>query len=37
MIKWQRPKYQALAALLHIKETEHVDLNGKSEELKVEF
>ncbi len=32
-----RPKYQALAALLHIKETEHVDLNGKSIELKVEF
>jgi hypothetical protein len=32
-----RPKYQALAALLHIKETEHVDLNGKSVELKVEF
>lgn len=32
-----RPKYQALAALLHIKETEHVDVNGKSIELKVEF
>ena len=32
-----RPKYQALAALLHIKETEHVDENGKSIELKVEF
>ena len=32
-----RPTYQALAALLHIKETEHVDENGKSIELKVEF
>ncbi len=32
-----RPKYQAIAALLHIKETEHVDLDSKTEELKVEF
>lgn len=32
-----RPKYQAIAALLHIKETEHVNLNAENEELKVEF
>lgn len=32
-----RPKYQAIAALLHIKETELVDKNKKAEELKVEF
>ncbi len=32
-----RPKYQALAAVLHIKETEYVDLDGKTQELKVEF
>jgi len=32
-----RPKYQAIAALLHIKETEHVDANRKPEELKVVF
>ncbi|SKC91828.1 propanediol/glycerol family dehydratase medium subunit [Maledivibacter halophilus] len=32
-----RPKYQAIAALLHIKETEHVDKNAKSEELKFEI
>ncbi len=30
-----RPKYQALAALLHIKETEYVDLHKKTEELNV--
>ncbi len=28
-----RPKYQAIAALLHIKETEHVDQNKKTQEL----
>ena len=28
-----RPKYQAIAALLHIKETEHVDPNKKAQEL----
>ena len=32
-----RPKYQAIAALLHIKETEHVDGNKKPQEIKVEF
>ncbi|MFV0518174.1 MAG: propanediol/glycerol family dehydratase medium subunit [Aminipila sp.] len=32
-----RPKYQAIAALLHIKETEHVDMNKKPQVLKVEF
>lgn len=32
-----RPKYQAIAALLHIKETEHVDMNKKPQALKVEF
>jgi propanediol dehydratase medium subunit len=32
-----RPKYQALAALLHIKETEHVDRNKKPVELQVKF
>jgi propanediol dehydratase medium subunit len=32
-----RPKYQAIAALLHIKETEHVVLGAKSQDLKVEF
>lgn len=32
-----RPKYQAIAALLHIKETEHVVVNGKPVELKVIF
>jgi propanediol dehydratase medium subunit len=32
-----RPKYQAIAALLHIKETEHCDPNRKPEELKVIF
>lgn len=32
-----RPKYQAIAALLHIKETEHCDANRKPEELKVIF
>lgn len=30
-----RPKYQAIAALLHIKETEHCDFGKKIEELKV--
>ena len=28
-----RPKYQAIAALLHIKETEHVVVNAKPVEL----
>ena len=32
-----RPKYQAVAALLHIKETESVDRNKKPQELKVTF
>ncbi|MDR0550509.1 MAG: propanediol/glycerol family dehydratase medium subunit [Spirochaetaceae bacterium] len=32
-----RPKYQAIAALLHIKETEHVDQNRKPVELAVRF
>lgn len=32
-----RPKFQAKAALLHIKETEHVVLNSKSVELEVSF
>lgn len=32
-----RPKYQAIAALLHIKETEHVDRRKKPVELKVKF
>ena len=32
-----RPKYQAIAALLHIKETEHCEPNRKAEELKVIF
>lgn len=32
-----RPKYQAKAALLHIKETEHVVSNGKPIELEVKF
>ncbi len=32
-----RPRYQAIAALLHIKETEHVDNNKKPQALKVEF
>lgn len=32
-----RPKYQAIAALLHIKETEHVEGNKKAQEIKVEF
>lgn len=32
-----RPKYQAIAALLHIKETEYVDRNKKPQELKIEF
>lgn len=32
-----RPKYQAIAALLHIKETEHVDMDKKPQTLKVEF
>lgn len=32
-----RPKYQAIAALLHIKETEHVDRKKKPVELKVHF
>lgn len=32
-----RPKFQALAALLHIKETEHVDKNAKTQEIKFEI
>jgi propanediol dehydratase medium subunit len=32
-----RPKYQAIAALLHIKETEHVDANRKPVELAVKY
>lgn len=32
-----RPKYQAKAALLHIKETEHVKLGAKPIELEVKF
>lgn len=32
-----RPKYQAIAALLHIKETEHVDADRIAQALKVEF
>ncbi|MDK2784491.1 MAG: propanediol dehydratase medium subunit [Bacillota bacterium] len=32
-----RPKYQAVAAVLHIKETEHVDRNAKPVELAVSF
>ncbi|MHC1681528.1 MAG: propanediol/glycerol family dehydratase medium subunit [Clostridiaceae bacterium] len=32
-----RPKFQALAALLHIKETESVDENKKTEEIEVNF
>ena len=32
-----RPKYQAIAALLHIKETEHTDKNRKPVELAVKF
>ena len=32
-----RPKYQAIAALLRIKETEYADRNKKPQELKIEF
>ena len=32
-----RPKYQAIAALLHIKETQYADRNKKPQELKIEF
>lgn len=32
-----RPKYQAVAALLHIKETEHVVMDKKPRALQVEF
>ncbi len=32
-----RPKYQAIAALLHIKETEHVQTDKKPQALNVEF
>jgi propanediol dehydratase medium subunit len=32
-----RPKYQAVAAVLHIKETEQVDRNAKPVELAVSF
>ena len=32
-----RPKYQAVAAVLHIKETEHTEKNAKPVELKISF
>lgn len=32
-----RPKFQAIAALLHIKETEHVDKSKKAQEIEVSF
>lgn len=32
-----RPKYQAIAALLHIKETQLCDTNKKTQELRVEY
>lgn len=32
-----RPKYQAIAALLHIKETQYVDGNKRPRELNIEF
>jgi propanediol dehydratase medium subunit len=32
-----RPKYQAIAALLHIKETEFVDPNKKTQEIELNF
>lgn len=32
-----RPKYQAIAALLHIKETQFIEENKKPQELKVNF
>lgn len=32
-----RPKYQAIAGLLHIKETQYVDRRAKTEELEVSF
>jgi propanediol dehydratase medium subunit len=32
-----RPKYQALSAVLHIKETEHADRNIAPKALKVTF
>lgn len=32
-----RPKYQAKAALLHIKETEHVEISSKPVEIEVKF
>ncbi|NLY45119.1 MAG: propanediol/glycerol family dehydratase medium subunit [Tissierella sp.] len=32
-----RPKYQAIAALLHIKETQYVDGNKRPQELNIEF
>jgi len=32
-----RPKYQAIAALLHIKETQLLDSNKKTQELRVEY
>ncbi len=32
-----RPKFQAIAALLHIKETEHVDVNKPTQVLDVKF
>ena len=32
-----RPKYQAIAALLHIKEAEHQDVKKKPQAVRVEF
>lgn len=32
-----RPKYQAIAALMHNRETQLVDLNGRTQELRIEF
>jgi propanediol dehydratase medium subunit len=32
-----RPKYQAIAALMHIKETQQLDPNKKTQELRVEY
>lgn len=35
--QYARPKFQAIASLLHIKETEHIVQNGKPIELTAEF
>ena len=32
-----RPKYQAIAAMLHIKETKHVRFNAKPVDVQVSF